>query len=764
MPATSTPVRTSNITWFADGGLTDIATIGGKGANLAEMTRAGLPVPPGFVVTATAFREACEASGIRSRLRALVGSMEPDDTARLAATAEELRGLVQHSGIPATIAGEIRAAYAALGGGRVAVRSSATDEDTAGSSFAGMHETFTNVEGEERVLERVVACWMSAYGQRVLSYRASQGLAGEPTIAVVVQRMVNSARSGVIFTADPANGDRGIVVVEAVYGLGEAIVSGSVEPDTYQVAKVGPTLRSARIGHKTFKLVRSAAGGDARVELTGQDAERRVLEDHEVLELAALALRVEGHYGAPQDIEWAEEGGRWYLVQSRPITTLAGRDGGDALVSGLGASPGIAAGRARILRSPAEGASLVRGEILVAPMTSPDWVPTMRRAAAIVTDSGGMTCHAAIVSRELGLPCVVGTRTATSVLRDGEAITVDGARGRVTAGTAAPLPAKAGAPASASVQPAAPPPTATRLLVNLAMADQAEAAAALTVDGVGLLRAEFMISDALGGKHPKELLRQPGGRESFIVAMAKGLARIARAFTPRPVIYRSYDFRTNEFRGLTGGTAHEPSEENPMIGYRGCFRYVRDPELFQAELETLARVRAELPNLHLMIPFVRTKWELEACLALIDGSPLGKDRHLQRWAMAEVPSVAYWIPAYARLGIHGVSIGSNDLTQLMLGVDRDSALCSDLFDEEDPAVLDAIARIIAACQRAGIASSLCGQAPTNRPAFCDHLVRLGIDSISVNPDAAAQARRVIASAEQRLVLGAARSRTPPDDG
>ena len=750
---------------IANLGMADAEEAGGKGANMGEMVAAELPVPPGFVVLRDSYLASMRGGGVSDELNAAhrEALLAAGDPGRFDEMCAKMKALVLQAGMAEDVRDRILQAYRAMGADSfVAVRSSATGEDGADASFAGMNETFTNVRGEQDLIEKVGQCWASLFGPRVVAYRASRGFTADPAMAVVVQLMIASERSGVAFTADPTTDATDRVVVEGAFGQGEVVVSGSVEPDTYVVAKETGEILSRRMGYKSFKIIRGADGKDQRIDLDEVQAEAQVLNDDEIRAIADIAVRSERHAGCPQDTEWAIADGTTYIVQTRPITTLnrAGKptaEQHEVLLQGLPAVPGAASGEVRVLMDVSDGARLQDGEILVAQMTNPDWLPTMRRAAALVTDTGGMTCHAAIVARELGVPCIVGARTATKDLTDGMVVTVDGTHGRVLAGR---TPDTQATPAvtvtSEPVHQIVAEVTATKIYVNVAMPDAAERAAGLDVEGVGLLRAELILTDALNNRHPRDLIAR-GEQNTLVDKLAEAVGRVASAFAPRPVIYRATDFRTNEFRQLSGGQAYEPEEHNPMIGYRGCFRYIKQPDVFALELDALARVRERNPNLHLMIPFVRTKWELEECLELIDASPLGRQRGLHRWVMAEVPSVVYWLPEYVGMGIDGVSIGSNDLTQLMLGVDRDSDVCSELFDESDAAVLDAIGQIITTARRLGITASLCGQAPSTRPDFAEHLVRMGITSISVTPDVVERTRRNVAAAERRLLLESARA-------
>jgi pyruvate,water dikinase len=740
------------------------------------MTHAGFPVPPGFVVTVDAYRRFADATGVGTQTREHLSTLDVDDPDALRRTSDAIQALVRDAAMPDDIRSDILAAYALLAtdAGRhdeiVAVRSSGTVEDTAQFSFAGMFQSILNVQGADAVIRAVKECWASGFTARLLFYQAKQGLAAELLIAAVVQKMVASERAGVVFTVNPASNDANRLVIEGAWGLGEVVVLGEVTPDHIEVDKRTLVIVSRTAARQEFMLTRDKSTGETvRVALSPDSAEAPVLTDDEIREIATLAKRDEEHYGVPQDAEWAIENGKVYLVQTRPITTIAERakasgEPGRVLLHGLGVGPGVVSGRVRVLTSPDDSGALETGEILVAAMTSPDWVPLMRRAAAVVTDAGGMTSHAAIVSRELGIPCVVGTRLATKVLHTGMVVTVNAREGTIVEGVskvavlvAAPNAQTAG---GAPVVANAPLVTATRIYVNLGEPDLADAVAARDVDGVGLLRAEFMLLAALGKTHPRVLVRD-GRSDELVKRMTDALTRFAAAFAPRPVIYRATDFRSNEFRGLTGGEEFEPHEENPMIGYRGCYRYTREPDLFALELEAVKRVRASHPNLHLMIPFVRTGSEFRACKRLIDQSGLTDDRSFQLWVMAEVPSVVTWLDEYVRLGATGVSIGSNDLTQLILGVDRDSEVLAPLYDERDRAVTSAIERIVAECKRLGITCSICGQAPSVHAEYAELLVRMGIDSISVNPDAIEATRRNVAAAERRVLLEAARRHPTP---
>ncbi len=753
-------------------GPADVAEVGGKAANLGSLRRGGFRVPPGFVLTSSAYLAALTGAACRQEVldefRALVAIDDPEQRRERAAS---LRQRVASVPVPGEVRVAVAAALERLGPDAVlAVRSSATSEDAPGASFAGAHATLLGVVGLTEVLGAVSTCWASVFTDRALAYRVERGLLEEPLVGVVVQVAVPADVAGVAFSERPDGSAPELVVVESARGLGESVVSGAVEPDHDEVDSGTWAVTTRHPGRQSERLV---LVGDRVRRVTGVvEQGPHVLGEATVVGIARTVRTVAEHFGGPQDVEWALVGDELWILQSRPITTIvapppvaapsvpSAGTAGEPL-RGLGAARGVASGPVRVVSDPRHPGAFTAGDVLVAHSTSPDWVPLLRRSAAVVTESGGTTCHAAIVSRELGVPCVVGVHDATRVLSDGDAVTVDGSSGTVTPGATTPAAPSAGHDPSTVVgrptpDSAVPPgPTATRIEVNLGVVSSAAAAAALPVDGVGLLRAEVLLVDALDGVHPEAMVAA-GGADRFVDRLAEAVSAVAEPFGRRPVRYRSTDLRSNEFRRLEGGEEVEPEEANPMIGYRGCYRYVTDPVLFRLELEALARVRADHPNVHLMIPFVRTRWELAACLELVDASPLGADRHLERWIMAEVPSVVYRLQDYAALGVAGVSIGTNDLTQLLLGVDRDSSVCAPLSDAADEAVLAAITDIVTRAHAAGLSTSLCGQAPSDDPAFAEHLVRIGIDAISVTPDAVEPLRRAVASAERRIVLEAAR--------
>lgn len=746
---------------------------GGKGANLGELFGAGMPVPGGFVVGAPAYARFVEATGLREQLAERLDGVDVDVPAALARASDDARELVLDADVPDEVVDAVRSAYAGLDGAEaaVAVRSSATAEDTEAASFAGMNETFLNVIGEGELVEALHRCWASLFGARTIFYRAKRGFGqADMDIAVVVQRQIESTRAGVMFTIDPASGDHDRLVIEGSLGLGESVVSGAVSPDRFVVEKATLEVIERTVGAKELEVTAAPGGGTIERRLDDVQATKPSITDEEARALAQLGLRIEEHYGAPQDTEWAiDADGEVWMLQSRPVTTTASAaasgqasDAGATLLEGLGTGPGVASGPVRVLRSLADASRLEDGDVLVAPMTAPDWVPLMRRAAAIVTNSGGMTCHAAIVSRELGIPCVVGTSNATTELADGRVVTVDAARGVILAGAVGSQSAgSAATPMAAATSLGGDPVevagvTATQLLLNLSEPSQIERSASLAVDGVGLLRAELMLLEALDGMHPRALLERGQGQE-FVERMATGLEQFAMGFAPRPITYRTVDFRTNEFRNLTGGEQFEAVEANPMIGYRGALRYTHEPDLFKLELEAVrATWDAGHTNLHVMLPFVRRPAEVVACMTMLRDVGLLEQPSFELWIMAEVPSVLFQLERYAELGVAGISIGSNDMTQLLLGADRDSQLVSEVFDERDEAVVNYLRQLIGLAKELGLKTSICGQAPSVYPEYAELLVRAGIDAISVSADAVERTRRLIDRAERSLILEAAR--------
>ncbi len=739
------------IVWFSEVTKQDIPLVGGKGANLGEMTGAGIPVPPGFIVTAGAYFDFLEESGITNGIRELLEPLDVHGSRQLQETAKKVQQIILDAPMPAALIREIEQAYIKMGRGLVAVRSSATAEDLPEASFAGQQATFLNIEGEKEVVKAVQECWASLFGARAIFYREENGFDHfKVGIAVPVQRMVQSESAGVMFTVEPTTSDKSKIVIEAVLGLGEMIVSGDVTPDHYVVSKDGLQIIEKEVKKQEWKLVKEEHGktkdANIKINLTPEEQARQKITDEDIRFLAEIGKRLEDHYQFPQDVEWAKENNEIMIVQTRPVTTIremaeeVAEITAPVLLSGSAASPGVASGPVKIVPDPSEIDKVYEGDVLVAEMTTPDFVPAMKRACAIVTDRGGRTAHAAIVSRELGIPCIVGAEKATATLTDGQVITVDGSRGKVYEG-------KIEIATEEKIRARGEIKTRTKLLVNLAQPELVDRVAQRDVDGIGLLRAEFMVAQI--GEHPSYMISQGRGQE-FTDKLAKDLTTFAKAFHPRQVVYRTNDFKTNEYRALKGGEQYEEVEENPMLGYRGASRYTTETETFKLELAAIKKVREKYNNLWVMIPFVRTVPGMAKVVKIMEEEGLKRSDDFKLWMMVEVPSNIFLLEKFIEVGIDGISIGSNDLTQLILGIDRDSAKLADIFDERNEAVLIALERAIKVAKSMGITSSICGQAPSVYPDLTEKLVEWGITSVSVSPDMIDVTREIIAKAEERL--------------
>jgi len=758
-----------NILWFDELNKKNIAQAGGKGANLGEMTQAKFPIPPGYAITSGSYFNFLEYNNIKGNLENLLSGLDVNNTDKLDEVAKNCQNLILNGKIPEDLKKDIINNYNKLCNDElkddlyVAVRSSATAEDLPTASFAGQQSTFLNISGSNNVLQAVKECWASLFTARAIFYRVQNNFEHMKVgLSAIIQKMVQSERAGVMFSVDPISEDRNTIMIEGAYGLGEVVVSGFVTPDTYLVDKNSFEIKKKTISKQQWMLIKQD-GENKKVSIKESAQQIQKVSDEIIIELAKIGEKIESHYNAPQDMEWAVEGNKVYIVQARPITTLKenkieinedeSEDTSDAkiIVEGLPASPGYGVGQVKILSSSKEIDLMEKGAILVTDMTSPDFVPAMKRARAIVTNKGGMTSHAAIVSRELGIPCVVGSENATEILKDGEFVTVDGTHGVVYKGKIALTKEKTQSNQTTVSNNSNYEITGTKIYVNLAEVELAEKVSKLPVDGVGLLRAEFVVAGM--GEHPKKFIEE-GREEEFIDTLAKNMRRFAAAFYPRPVVYRATDFKTNEYRNLDGGEKYEPEESNPMMGYRGAARYINEPEVFKMELKAIKKVREEnhLTNLWLMIPFVRRVGELKAIKHIMNSVELYRTRDFQLWIMVEVPSTVILIDQFCEEGIDGVSIGTNDLTQLTLGIDRDNTTLAKGFDERNEAVLRSVKKVIEVCEKYNITVSLCGQAPSVYPKFAEKLVEFGITSMSVNPDAVDRTRNIVASAERRIML------------
>ena len=762
----------------------DIPSAGGKGANLGEMYNSGFPVPPGFVITANAYKDFIEVTNIKKEIQEILDKIDYDNYDSIVKAAKDIQTLIKTEEIPKDIKFEIKSAYDSMYKTSfelpkkamdyinairtppfVAVRSSATAEDLPNASFAGQQETYTNVKGDENVIEAVQKCWASLFTPRAIFYRHKNNFDHfKVLIAVIIQKMVNSDASGIAFTVDPVSENPNLMVIEAGFGLGEAMVGGEVTPDHYVIDKRDFKIVEKKINKKDFMIIRDPSGHNKKVYLDERTANSQVLTDSQIIELSKIIKRIEDHYHFPQDIEWAREGVKLYIVQSRPITTLGKKIEkpnfeeklGKPLVKGLPASKGIASGPVKIVMDPSNIDKVKKGDVLVTKMTNPDFVPAMKIAAAIVTDEGGSTSHAAIVSREMEIPCIVGTGNATQVLKEGEIVTVDAVDGNVYPGTVE-IKKEVNKKETTNKETntninASKIVTKTKVYMNLGVPFKIDDYKNLPFDGIGLMRIEFIIASKIG-KHPNYMIEK-GLSEEYINSLVGGIEKVASTIYPKPVVVRFSDFKTNEYRDMVGGEKYEPKENNPMIGWRGVSRYVSKEfeEAFRLECRAIKKVREKYDNVWVMLPFVRTIDEVIKVKKILEEEGLKRNDSFKIFIMAEVPSVVILANEFSKLDIDGISIGSNDLTQLVLGVSRDSEELGKMgyFDERNEAVLKAIKMLIDGFHKNDKTVSICGQAPSEYPEFLEFLIKAGIDSVSLNPDAVEEGRINVWKTEKKV--------------
>ena len=777
------------VLWFDELRREDVALVGGKSSSLGELTSAThVPVPYGYATTAHAYRYFMEATGTNKKIHELLDQLDDvEDSAELRDVCAKIRAAIVAAEMPEDLADAIGDAYEELakktghGDPFVAVRSSATAEDLPDASFAGQQDTYLNVRGRDDVIRKVKECYASTFTDRATYYRVKKGFAHENVaLSAAVQMMAYSKVAGVMFTVDLATGADDKIMIEGSWGLGEYIVQGTVTPDNFVVDKDTLTILSRRINEKPIELVRNEEGGVEEKRVPEELAKAQVMSDEQIAELAGYAKAIEQHYGCYMDMEWAlDEDNKLWILQARPETVWSRKNkekkegtkvnvttDHKVLVKGLPASPGLVAGKAHVITDPADIDQFKEGEILVTLMTSPDWVPAMKKALAIVTDAGGMTCHASIVSRELGIPCVVGTKSrsvdATSVLKTGQEITVDAQNGIIYDGIVEDMiekPQEQQAAAGAVVQAEYFAPTGTTVLMNLGDPDLAQKYASLPCDGIGLMREEFIWTTFIH-EHPLHLI-ETGHPEKVIDMLAEGISKVCRAMAPRPVVLRFSDFKSGEYRNLVGGEKYEPEEPADLLGWRGASRYY-DPkytDAFRLELKAVKKVRDEfgLTNLNCMIPFCRTVDEARKVTEIMKEEGLQRGPDFKLFLMAEIPSNIILADQFNQY-VDGYSIGSNDLTMLILGCDRNNDTVASLFDERNLAIRRAIRHLIKTAHKDGKTVSICGQAPSVYPDFTEFLVRSGIDCVSVNPDMVKATKRNVARIEQRLLLDAATGR------